>query len=49
MVGQYVKYVKGEKVIVNKEISFLDMCTDTSELDMFQSQGLKDIIEFKWN
>ena len=24
------------------------MCTDTSELDMFQSQALKDIIEFKW-
>lgn len=48
MVGQHVKFVKGKKVIMNKEISFLDMCTDTSELDMFGSQALEEIIEFKW-
>lgn len=36
MVGQHVKYNnRGQKVIENKAISFLDMCTDTSELDMF--------------
>jgi hypothetical protein len=48
MVGQHVKFVKGQKTIVNKEISFLDMCTETEELNMFQSQSLKDIVEFKW-
>jgi hypothetical protein len=35
MVGQHVVFVKGQKVIMNKAISFLDMCTDTSELEMF--------------
>jgi hypothetical protein len=50
MVGQHVRFgKKGEKIIVNKQISFLDMCTDTSELEMFQAQGLIDIIEFKWS
>jgi hypothetical protein len=44
MVGQHVKFVRDQKTIVNKQISFLDMCTDTSELEMFQTQGLKDII-----
>jgi hypothetical protein len=49
MVGQHVVFRKGQKEIMNNQISFLDMCTDTSELDMFSSQGLKDIIEFKWS
>ena len=35
MVGQHVVFNKGQKVLMNKQISFLDMCTDTSELDMF--------------
>jgi hypothetical protein len=38
-----------EKNHKNKHISFFETCTNSNELNMFKSQALQDVIDFKWN
>jgi hypothetical protein len=35
--------------LANEDINLLAICTDSNELAMFESETLKDLIEFKWN
>ena len=35
--------------LANEDINLLAICTDSNELSMFESETLKDLIEFKWN
>jgi hypothetical protein len=49
IVGQHMDIKGDEKTLRNTEISFFDTCTSSDELDMFKSEALQDVIEFKWN
>ena len=39
----------GEKNFVNDDYSFLKECAEGDELEMFESQSIQDMIEFKWS
>jgi hypothetical protein len=35
--------------IVNADVSLMELCADTEELEIFETEAMKDIIDFKWN
>jgi hypothetical protein len=43
--GLYIQ--DGEKV--NEEVSLMQLCAETDELEIFETDALKDIIDYKWN
>ena len=51
--GMHVQMVeKNGKLVkkyVNNHYSFLDECTEADQLEMFESESLVDMIDFKWN
>jgi hypothetical protein len=49
LIGQHIDSLKGERILNNTDVSFLDTCANSDELDMFKCQSLQDVIEFKWN
>ena len=42
--GMYVE--NGE--LVNEDVSLMGLCAETEELDIFEPDPFKDIIDFKW-
>ena len=34
---------------VNKGISFVEICTESEEIDLFLCESLQEIISYKWN
>ena len=42
--GMYVE--NGE--IINEDVSLMGLCADTEELEIFEPDPFKDIIDFKW-
>jgi hypothetical protein len=42
-------HIENEYEVVNEQISLMKLCRDTSELEMFDSDSLLQIIKFKWN
>lgn len=55
MIGAHFHMVKdpwtGKKTEVyrNADVDFMNMCSDSDEIEMFQSEYLQDLIDFKWN
>jgi hypothetical protein len=45
--GMYIQGPDNEKV--NEEVSLMQLCTDSEELEIFETDALKDIIGFKWD
>lgn len=41
-------YVENDD-IMNGDVSLMQLCAETEELDIFESSAIKDIIDFKWN
>jgi len=35
--------------LANTNINLLDVCANSEELNIFETESLKDLIEFKWN
>jgi hypothetical protein len=46
LIGQHVGD-KGE--IMNRGVSFFDLCSNSDELDMFKCESIQELIDFKWN
>jgi hypothetical protein len=34
--------------IINGDVSLMELCADTEELEIFETDAIKDIIDFKW-
>ena len=45
--GEYVYYHNGMK-IMNEGTSFLQMCIDSNQLEIFEKDNIKQLIDFKW-
>lgn len=39
---------KKNKTFTNKHVSFMDECFKSDELELFNSEAIKDILYFKW-
>lgn len=48
--GEYIQNSKDgvNYETINQGISLMQLCADTEELPIFQTEAMKDIIEFKW-
>jgi hypothetical protein len=40
-------YISGNETI-NPDVSLMALCSETEELEMFETEAMKDIIDFKW-
>mmetsp|Transcript_797 Transcript_797/g.992 ORF Transcript_797/g.992 Transcript_797/m.992 type:complete len:305 (+) Transcript_797:467-1381(+) len=50
LIGQHIGYdAEGNKELQNDSVSFLGLCTDSDELEIFECNSLNEMIEFKWN
>lgn len=55
MFSEHISYQKNpwtsEKKyeMANSEINIASLCADSDEIQMFRSESLKNLIEFKWN
>ena len=52
-VNEYLEYqnetITGEKYkFQNRGISLMDICVNSPELDIFKSESVMDVIDFKW-
>jgi hypothetical protein len=39
---------KSKQDLFNENVSFMEICKDTEELEMFDTEVIQDMIEFKW-
>jgi len=39
----------GKYVLVEPEFNFVDLLTKSTELKIFEAEGLQELIDFKWN
>lgn len=39
----------GERVIQNQDVSFCEDCANSDELEIFNTESLQDLLEFKWS
>jgi len=47
---EYDSQEKSEKSeVVNSDINFMALCADSDELEIFESETLRDLIQFKWD
>lgn len=46
LAGQHIDE-KGQ--LKNSDVSFLDVCSGSDELELFQAQAIQDLIDFKWD
>ena len=49
LIGIYmIRDADNEKMFVNEGLSIMDLCSKTSEINVFLSRQVDDLIEFKW-
>lgn len=50
-IGKYIHNdpLTGTKEIINPTITFMNLCTSSAELDIFETSSLSELIQFKWS
>ena len=43
-----IKDKDGKNVFYNEKISIMDLCSESNELDVYLSEAVQEIIEYKW-
>lgn len=47
-IGYYIAQANGQKTICNEDVDIMGLAIDSEELDIFETDILKQLIDFKW-
>ena len=48
-IGIHIVKDEGQSKTINDGISFMSLCRATEELEVFLADGVKEVIDYKWN
>ena len=49
MIGEYIVQDSNGKKAINENIDFMGLCEDSDQLDIFETESIKELIQYKWN